>query len=226
MHTRHSRTRAGLLLSCWIGPHVLALAGCTPATRDFAGENEIGGGAPGEGGGGAVQRSWCDDMILNGDETDIDCGGVSCAPCVIGKACSVGADCESGGCDDGVCIDQVSCFGVRIRRIELRYGAEIYGTLDVYFNNAAGTNCAITRASQSTAGRATWMLVELTRCAETSEGPLCTEVIRVSDSGPYRFYTDPVSLRAAETCIRARGEITYDGYTATGETSAGASHCE
>jgi hypothetical protein len=44
----------------------------------------------------------CTDSQLNGDETDVDCGG-SCPPCVDTKECQVAADCQSGVCAAGVC---------------------------------------------------------------------------------------------------------------------------
>jgi cysteine-rich repeat protein len=47
----------------------------------------------------------CDDGILNGDETDLDCGG-SCAPCALRSSCESGADCESSLCDAGTCVDE------------------------------------------------------------------------------------------------------------------------
>lgn len=46
----------------------------------------------------------CDNGVLDGDETDVDCGG-SCSPCGNGDACSVDADCQSGTCDAGTCDD-------------------------------------------------------------------------------------------------------------------------
>ncbi len=47
----------------------------------------------------------CDDGIQNGDETDVDCGGASCAPCDIDEGCLEAADCDSGHCvlDGGFC---------------------------------------------------------------------------------------------------------------------------
>lgn len=47
----------------------------------------------------------CSDGLLNGSETDVDCGG-SCAPtatCTNGQSCTVGADCASSLCLTGVC---------------------------------------------------------------------------------------------------------------------------
>ncbi len=61
----------------------------------------------------------CDDLRLNGDETDVDCGG-TCGRCDDGEDCLVGADCEDGicapgtgcagggcSCEDATCIDGV-----------------------------------------------------------------------------------------------------------------------
>ena len=43
----------------------------------------------------------CTDGTINGDETDVDCGG-SCPPCGVGEACATAADCESAECAGGV----------------------------------------------------------------------------------------------------------------------------
>ncbi|MEM9458710.1 MAG: hypothetical protein AAGF11_31325 [Myxococcota bacterium] len=45
----------------------------------------------------------CRDGVLNGDETDIDCGG-SCPGCEDGQSCNEGSDCLSTICDAGVCV--------------------------------------------------------------------------------------------------------------------------
>jgi hypothetical protein len=45
----------------------------------------------------------CDDGILNQDETDIDCGGLICLPCVNGDTCAVDDDCMSRDCT-GTCV--------------------------------------------------------------------------------------------------------------------------
>lgn len=49
----------------------------------------------------------CDDVIPNGRETDVDCGGDKCSPCAAGKMCKVGPDCTSGVCTSGIC--QATC---------------------------------------------------------------------------------------------------------------------
>lgn len=45
----------------------------------------------------------CADGLLNGQETDVDCGGSECAPCADGLVCVAWSDCQSGFCDNGTC---------------------------------------------------------------------------------------------------------------------------
>jgi hypothetical protein len=45
----------------------------------------------------------CDNGVLDGTETDVDCGGGCGQQCATGADCGVGADCVSGFCADGVC---------------------------------------------------------------------------------------------------------------------------
>lgn len=45
----------------------------------------------------------CFDAVLNGDETDIDCGGNVCAPCQQGFACLTSSDCLSNICESNIC---------------------------------------------------------------------------------------------------------------------------
>ncbi|MEM6990613.1 MAG: hypothetical protein AAF721_08955 [Myxococcota bacterium] len=45
----------------------------------------------------------CANGILDGDETDVDCGG-SCTACPIGGACGARSDCAAGACDGGSCV--------------------------------------------------------------------------------------------------------------------------
>jgi hypothetical protein len=41
----------------------------------------------------------CTDMMKDGHESDVDCGGPDCSPCMAGQACTVQSDCASGTCD-------------------------------------------------------------------------------------------------------------------------------
>jgi hypothetical protein len=50
--------------------------------------------------------SQCTDHQQDGNETDVDCGGGTCPPCVVGKDCLSNPDCASNACDDvtGKCV--------------------------------------------------------------------------------------------------------------------------
>ena len=53
---------------------------------------------------GSCSAPACDDGEMNGDETDVDCGGATCAPCLPRKKCLIGTDCISKQCDmNGEC---------------------------------------------------------------------------------------------------------------------------
>jgi hypothetical protein len=41
----------------------------------------------------------CQDKVKNGLETDVDCGGQTCAPCSAKQSCAQGSDCDSAICD-------------------------------------------------------------------------------------------------------------------------------
>lgn len=51
----------------------------------------------------APTAAGCNDGLLNGDETDVDCGG-SCPGCTLGEACSVTSDCFGSDCVANVCV--------------------------------------------------------------------------------------------------------------------------
>ena len=45
----------------------------------------------------------CTDGELSPGETDVDCGGEACGPCLAGESCTRGDDCSSALCFDGTC---------------------------------------------------------------------------------------------------------------------------
>lgn len=55
----------------------------------------------------------CNDAVLNGDETDVDCGGPVCAACRADMTCTAAPDCTSSVCRDGVCLDDICADGIR-----------------------------------------------------------------------------------------------------------------
>jgi len=55
--------------------------------------------------------SRCDDGIMNGWETDVDCGGGGACKACLGEACASATECKSGFCADGACCAS-ACDGV------------------------------------------------------------------------------------------------------------------
>lgn len=45
----------------------------------------------------------CSDCVQNGDETAVDCGGVTCLPCGSQRSCAWDGDCLSSQCISGLC---------------------------------------------------------------------------------------------------------------------------
>ncbi len=45
----------------------------------------------------------CSNQVLDGNETDVDCGGGTCPACADGKMCLHGSDCVGGTCTNNLC---------------------------------------------------------------------------------------------------------------------------
>ena len=45
----------------------------------------------------------CSDRMINGDESDVDCGGLTCTRCADAKICRANTDCASGTCTASLC---------------------------------------------------------------------------------------------------------------------------
>lgn len=65
----------------------------------------------------------CVDGIKNGQETDVDCGGICSTKCGIGKICSINADCSSGNCTAGFCAAADLCAGVTCTALDQCHNA-------------------------------------------------------------------------------------------------------
>lgn len=55
----------------------------------------------------------CTDAVLNGAETDIDCGGPCQQKCAVGQQCASGADCMTGSCVVGACAGATCTDGIQ-----------------------------------------------------------------------------------------------------------------
>ncbi len=52
---------------------------------------------------GKSAEAYCSNGERDRQETDVDCGGDSCRPCALGKACVGSSDCAEGTCVNNVC---------------------------------------------------------------------------------------------------------------------------
>ena len=52
---------------------------------------------------GTCAEPTCTDERENGDESDVDCGGTQCDPCLPGRTCGLPSDCAGGECSEGIC---------------------------------------------------------------------------------------------------------------------------
>lgn len=75
------------------------------AGRDVA-QDAMGGDASDAAGGAQDAASdapaHCHDGVQDVDESDVDCGGLQCAPCADGKKCGLNSDCASHVCNSSV----------------------------------------------------------------------------------------------------------------------------
>jgi len=67
------------------------------ASAGLGGTNEAGAAGMGP------EAPNCEDGLVTGDETDKDCGGRTCQPCLSGARCVTGTDCQSAICTNQVC---------------------------------------------------------------------------------------------------------------------------
>lgn len=81
-------------------------AGGTAGTGGAGGTTGDGGagGAGGTGGQGGSPDPTCSDELQNGDETDVDCGGICPSLCPDNAGCAFPTDCQSGVCEASLCV--------------------------------------------------------------------------------------------------------------------------
>lgn len=78
----------------------------------------------------------CTDLIKNGSETDVDCGGPTCPACTVGGGCSIATDCTSGACGAAsLCVAAPTCTVSTVAlptAIDAQYGATATESLSLY----------------------------------------------------------------------------------------------
>jgi hypothetical protein len=128
----------------------------------------------------------CTDTIVNGDETDVDCGGTTCPGCADGLMCIVGGDCASGNCDNGTCAPCVldaDCAAV----VDTWCDAGVCSPLKIDGDACAGDNECLNGNCPADDGV----------CCDTACGSLCESCLAVDTGGadgtcaPVSAGTDP-----------------------------------
>jgi hypothetical protein len=119
----------------------------------------------------------CTDDIVNGRETDQDCGGADCAPCAPNRQCKRAADCDSRVCSAGKCqaatcedstVNQVEsdvdCGGVKCAACEV--GKACSTAADCESGLCRNGTCVPEQASGEELGRAQWKLSSSEKATE------------------------------------------------------------
>lgn len=85
-----------------------AQAGTSTGAHDSTGDPSTGASSTGDASGMSSGTSGALDPCANGTldpgETDVDCGGRQCEPCLLGAACLLDTDCASDACARGSCV--------------------------------------------------------------------------------------------------------------------------
>ena len=55
----------------------------------------------------------CGDLVKNGGETDVDCGGSDCPPCESNELCKINRDCDRVLCTNSTCQSKQNIHVVR-----------------------------------------------------------------------------------------------------------------
>jgi hypothetical protein len=80
--------------------------------RDARADTGNGNGSDGStsgGDGASIDVQSCTNGVKDGEETDVDCGGIACPACANGKACSLRRDCASLVCLSQTCTGDIGC---------------------------------------------------------------------------------------------------------------------
>jgi hypothetical protein len=169
-------------------------------TTTAAGSGGADAGAPGAAGaadaGAAGAGASCTDLQKNGEETDVDCGGRSCAPCAAGAACAMGTDCQSAICTNVTC-QAPSCTDLALNgnETDLNCGGSCPAC-------AQGKHCS--KASDCSTGNCTAGVCESRSCVD---GVLVAGCPLLVDETPYSF----APAKGLTNCIDDEKDSVADG---------------
>src|ERR1041384_3172092 len=151
----------------------------------------------------------CTDHLMNGGETDIDCGGPCATTCANGKGCIVLGDCTGGVCTNGIC-QTMGCANM------VADGQES----DVDCGGPRGGPCSVGKRCQSTtdcaSGICTSMVCEMPSCTDGMKNAMETDL---DCGGPTCSPCQPgASCAMARDCI---GSVCAGGKGAVASCAAG-----
>ncbi len=180
----------------------------------------------------------CDDEVINGDETDFDCGGGTCDDCALNLRCDEGGDCLSGRCDgngrcatcanDGQCALGEACVNDACVAAKIVFALSTIHTGDLDDDNSgsglddADLRCQNDANANSLPGNYVAWLSDAGAAASARvtqfAGPfVMPDKSRIADD--YADLTDGTILVSIN--IGADGNVVPPGQVWTGTTSAG-----
>ncbi|TVQ96887.1 MAG: hypothetical protein EA398_15310 [Deltaproteobacteria bacterium] len=170
------------------------------------------------GGAGRCVEPGCGDGLRNFDETDVDCGGPTCAPCRAGSRCLEDDDCMgSFVCGEGICRVNarinVHVYGTRFDDDEITVGAEVDGVLRTVAVSARDRTDQTFAAGVLGLGES----YANARIISAPADAVCT--VRSATSG---MFINPIQVRCDWTrvAVRPANNLSDDQWCAQGEGAA------
>jgi len=150
-------------------------------------------GATGDSGtidGSAIPKT-CANTIRDGQETDVDCGGVECLKCIDGKACVADTDCAGGSCVDKVCTTANCKDAVgNGDESDVDCGGPICSKCTIGKRCKAGTDCA----SGTCIGDSCACPAGMAVVAKATGGAYCIDAVEVTKGQYNKFITANVAV--------------------------------
>jgi hypothetical protein len=106
----------------------------------------------------------CSDLVENGSESDVDCGGVVCPFCDAGQSCNAGSDCATGGCTASVCGSWAKQFGNT--EADVAYAVAVDSQGDIFVAGWFALTVSFGGPTLSASGTADGFVVKLSRTGQ------------------------------------------------------------